>query len=384
LRYERDGRERWHGLGPLSLFSLKEARERAQEARRKLYDGIDPIDAKKAAKTARALEAAKSKTFKQCADDFFLSNRDSWRSVKWSKQFGFELGRYAYPILGALPVAAVDTGLVLKVLEQQVEAGRGLPAGTFWLTRNKVASRVRGRIEAVLDFATVRGYRAGDNPARWDHLKHALAKKTNGNGDSHHAALPYKDLPEFMLELRQREGVAERALEFAILTAARTGEVLGATWSEIDVAAKTWIIPAERMKATKEHRVPLSERAVELLRKLPREDGNDHIFIGPSKGGGLRDAALFHLLRRMGREGITVHGMRSTFRDWAAETTSYPNHVVEQALAHSIGNAVEAAYRRGDLFKKRVALMDGWARYCTAAPKAAGANVVALRGGVER
>jgi integrase len=378
LRYERNKKERWMGLGPLHTFGLSEARERARKARQQLFDGIDPLEQRRQEKTARALEAAKSKTFHQCADDYFLTNRDSWKSLKWAKQFSLELNRYAYPIIGALPVSAVDTGLVLKVLEQRVEAARGLPAGTFWLTRNKLASRVRGRIEAILDFATVRGYRTGDNPARWTHLKHALGKKA-ANGNRHHAALPYKDLPEFLVELRQLEGVAARALEFTILTAARTGEALGATWPEIDLNAKTWTIPAERMKATKEHRVPLSDRAVELLSALPREQGNSFVFIGAGKGSGLSKDAMPAVLQRLGREGITVHGFRSTFRDWAAEQTSYPNHVVEMALAHTIGNAVEAAYRRGDLFKKRIALMEAWSRYCSS-PAATGANVVVLRG----
>jgi hypothetical protein len=202
LRYERDRHERMMGLGPLHTFGLSEARERARKVRQLIYDGINPLDQKKAEKAARALEAAKSKTFKECADDFFVANRDSWRSVKWAKQFGFELGRYAYPVVGNLSIADIDTGLVLRVLEQQVPAARGLPAGTFWLTRNRLASRVRGRIEQILDWSTVRGYRTGDNPARWTHLKHALGKKA-ANGDNHHAALPYADSPRRCIDAKR-------------------------------------------------------------------------------------------------------------------------------------------------------------------------------------
>jgi integrase len=257
-------------------------------------------------------------------------------------------------------VAAIDTGLVLKCIEP------------IWQQKTETASRVRGRIESVLDWATVRGYRTGDNPARWKgHLAEVLPARSQIQKPNHHAALPFAEVPEFVAALTKREGVAARALEFTILTAARTGEVIGARWEEIDTAAKLWTVPAGRIKGGREHRVPLSDRVLDVLRALPTERGNDFVFIGPNM-------ALAAVLKRMARDDITVHGFRSTFRDWAAERTNYPNHVVEMALAHVVGNKVEAAYRRGDLFDKRRRLMGEWARYCTT-PLAKGNNVVAIR-----
>ena len=238
---------------------------------------------------------------------------------------------------------------------------------------------MRGRIEAVLDWATVRGYRSGDNPARWKgHLDQVLPRRGQVAKVKHHAALGYADLPAFMRQLAQREGTAARALEFGILTIARTGEVIGAELGEI--RDNIWTIPAGRMKAGREHRVPLSARAVELLGSLPTEEGNRHVFIGPRAGSGLSSTSLTAVLRRMGRRDVTVHGFRSTFRDWAAEQTNYPNHVVEMALAHVVGDKVEAAYRRGDLLAKRRQLAESWARYCMN-PAPAG-DVVPMRKGV--
>ena len=267
--------------------------------------------------------------------------------------------------IGKLSVADIDTGQVLRVLEP------------IWQEKTETANRVRGRIESVLDWATVRGYRTGTNPARWrGHLGEVLPAPSQITKIEHHPALPYADLPEFMSALSEREGVAARALEFTILTAARTGEAIGAQWSEIDVDAKVWTVPAGRMKASKEHRVPLSDRAVEILQALPREKGNPFVFIGP-RANGLSNMAMASVLKRMERTDITVHGFRSSFRDWAAERTNYANHVVEQALAHVIGNKVEAAYRRGDLFDRRQRLMDDWARFCTTETK--DADVVPLK-----
>jgi integrase len=229
-----------------------------------------------------------------------------------------------------------------------------------------------------LAWATVRGYRAGDNPARWrGHLSEALPARNGIAKVEHHAALPYAELPAFMADLRIREGVAAQALEFTILTAARTGEVIGARWDEIDLEAGVWTVPAGRMKAGKEHKTPLSPRAVELLKDLYREDGNDFVFIGSQAGSGLSNMAMTTVLRRMGRGDITVHGFRSSFRDWAAERTNFPNHVVEMALAHVVGDKVEAAYRRGDLFAKRAQLMAAWAKYCDA-PAPVGVKVVPM------
>jgi integrase len=268
---------------------------------------------------------------------------------------------------------------VLKVLEQKVDAERGYPAGPLWQARPETASRLRGRIEAVLSWATVRGYRTGDNPARWrGHLSEALPAR-NGSKVEHHAALPYAELPAFMAELSQREGVAAQALAFTILTAARTAETIGAQWPECDLDAGVWTVPAGRMKGGKEHRVPLAPQVIELLAGLYREDGNAHVFIGSQPGSGLSNMAMTTVLRRMGRGDITVHGTaRSAFRDWAAERTNFPREVAEMALAHVVGDKVEAAYRRGDLFAKRKALMEAWAKYCkTSAPT--GDKVVPMR-----
>jgi integrase len=360
LRYERAGRERAMGLGPIKDFTLEEARERARRARQLLHDGIDPIEARKEERARKeseqALSVAAHVTFKECSEQYFKFHSLKWKNAKHAAQFLSTLKMYAYPALGNVPVAAVDKALVLKTIEP------------IWYTKTETASRVRGRIEAVLDFAKVRGYRTGDNPASWDgNLVHALPARSAITKVAHHAALPYAELPDLMLELVGREGIAARALEFTILTAARTGEIVGASWLEVDLGAKLWTIPAERMKSGKEHRVPLSGRAIKLLQALPRE--SDFVFPGASKGSALSNMAMAELLKRMNRLNITVHGFRSTFRDWAAETTNHPNHVVEMALAHIIGNKVEASYRRGDLFGKRANLMNAWARFCTTKPQ---------------
>jgi integrase len=261
-------------------------------------------------------------------------------------------------------VGSVDTPAVLRVLEQHVDEERGSPAGQFWASRPTTANRVRGRIESVLDWATVRGHRTGDNPARWkSHLDQVLPGRGQIAKVEHHPALPYSELSALTAALALRPGTAARALHFLILTAARTGEVIGARWSEVDLKNKVWTIPAGRMKMRREHRVPLSPAAVALLRSLPTEDHNDFVFIGSGSGSGLSDMAMAAVLRRMGHTSITVHGFRSTFRDWAAEVSAFPNHVVEMALAHAIGDKVEAAYRRGDLFEKRRKLMAAWAEF---------------------
>jgi integrase len=385
LRYERDGRERFMGLGPVHTFSLDEARERAKQARQQLIDGIDPIDAREAAKVASkaASKAAKERavTFAKAAQDYFDLNEKTWRNPKHRAQFIGSLKAYAFPIIGALPVADIERPHVLEVLEQPVKAKRGYPAGTFWTSRSETASRVRGRVEAVLDWSAVRGHRKGENPARWaGNLEHAgLPARSDVE---HHPALAFGEIAGFMAELREREGVAAQALQFLIYTAARTNEVIGATWDEFDLDKGVWVIPAGRMKAKREHRVPLSPAAVELLRGLYHKSGNKHVFIGSQAGAGLSNMAMAAVLERMKRKDITVHGFRSAFRDWCAETTAYPNHVVEMALAHTIGDKVEAAYRRGDLFDKRKKLMAAWADYCCSPPakQKKGANVVSLRG----
>lgn len=352
LRYERGGRERWMGLGPLHTIDLQEARERARRARQQLLDGIDPLEARSAARAASALAAAKAITFEAAAQSYFDAHERSWKNAKHRAQFLSTMTAYVYPKIGKLSVAAIDTGLVLKCIEP------------IWADKTETANRVRGRIEFVLDWATVRGYRTGDNPARWKgHLAEALPARDKIQKTEHHAALSFDELPAFGAELKRREGTAARALEFLILTAARTGEVIGATWDEIDLKTKVWTVPAGRIKGGKEHRVPLSEQALEILRLLPTEKDNPFVFIGSSQGTGLSNMAMAAVLKRMGRTDITVHGFRSTFRDWAAERTNYPNHVVEMALAHVVGDKVEAAYRRGDLFDKRRRLMADWGKF---------------------
>jgi integrase len=367
LRYERNGRERMMGLGPVGDFTLDEARERARKARQLLKDGIDPLDARKAERsrqaTEAALAAAKNKTFREAAEQYFKFHSPKWTNAKHAAQFLSTLAMHAYPVLGKLPVAAIDKTLVLKVIQP------------IWQDKNPTASRVRNRIENVLDYAKVQGWREGDNPAAWEgNLEHALPAP--GGQVKHHAALPFTQAHDFVVQLHKREGVSARALEFLILTATRTSEITGARWSEIDLKAKLWTIPAVRMKAKKEHRVPLSARAIEILKSLPRE--SDFVFPGGRKGTAMGGTAIVELLKRMGRADVTVHGFRSTFRDWAAETTTYDNFVVEMALAHKIGNAVEAAYRRGDLFNKRTHLMADWAKYCLSRPVDKADNVTPI------
>lgn len=367
FRYERSGSEKMMGLGSALDFTLEEARERAREARRALADGRDPLAEKRAANAANAALAARTITFETAAQTYYELHEGQWKNRKHAAQFLSTLRQYVFPAVGRLSVADISTSDVLRVLEP------------IWLTKTETASRVRGRMEKVFAWATVRGYRTGDNPARWSgHLKEALPARTRIAPVKHHKALRYVKLPAFMQALREREGVAARALEFLILTAARTSEVTGARWNEIDWDARVWTVPAERMKAGKLHRVPLSDRAIELLQKLPREKGNAYIFAGGRKGTSISNMAMDAVRRRMEREDFTVHGFRSTFRDWAAERTAYPNHVAEMALAHTIGNKVEAAYRRGDLFEKRQRMMGEWADYC-ASPYGGAASIVPIR-----
>jgi integrase len=380
-RFELAGAAHWMGLGRVAAFTLEEARKRNKAVSQQLADGIDPLAAKRAAKAAQAVVAAKTLTFKQCAEQYITAHRDEWRNGKHGAQWSSTLATYAYPLIGQLPVAEIDTPLVLRVLEQRVKAERGYPAGPLWMARRETASRLRGRIESILGWSTVRGYRTGDNPAKWkDHLAEALPNGRQAGRVEHHPALPYAELPAFMVALKTREGIAARALQFLILSAARTGEVIGARWSEIDFAEKTWTVPAGRMKGGREHRVALSPQAIALLNDLPRED-NEFVFIGSQRGEGLSNMSLTAVLRRMGLGDITVHGFRSTFRDWAAERTNYPSEVAEMALAHAVSDKVEAAYRRGDMLGKRHRLAADWAKYCESPPVASGASVTPIRRG---
>ena len=382
-RYTLNKRVREMGLGSLTLYGLAEARALALDARRLRHQGIDPIEARRAAKAQARLDAAKAITFQQCADSYIKERRSAWRNGKHAAQWETTVRTYAYPVIGSLPVQAIDTALVLKVLKQHVKAERGEQARPFWQVRSTTAARLRGRIEAVLDWANAHEYRQNENPARWrGHLDKLLPARSRLEV-RHFPALPYRELPGFMADLRRRDGTSARALEFTIATAGRAGEVIGARWLEIDLVEKVWTVPAERMKSGKTHRVPLSTGALAVLREMqalrPAGDADGYVFPGRKPGRSLDKMAMTDLLERMGRADITVHGFRSTFRDWAAERTSYPNHVVEQALAHVIGNAVEAAYRRGDMFEKRRRLMQQWATFCATEPTAH-IKVVSLQG----
>ena len=374
-RFMLAGKSREMGLGALADVSLSDARAAAAEARKLVKSGIDPIGQREAdreaARLAAALAAAKAMTFKECAERFIDAHKAGWKNEKHRTQWPNTLRDYAYPVFGELPVQDVDLPMVLKVLEP------------IWNEKTETASRVRGRIEAVLDWATVRGYRKGDNPARWrGQLSHLLAAPSKVQKVEHHAALPYVEIGAFMAALHKRDAIAARALEFTILTAARTGEVIGATWGEIDLNAATWTIPGERMKAGREHRVPLSNRAFEILSEMAKSrvsDAGDAPVFPSARGNPLSNMAMTMLLRRMERGDLTAHGFRSSFRDWAAERTAYPNEVVEMALAHTVGNKVEAAYRRGDLFEKRGRLMADWATFCNTKPAKSSATVVPMR-----
>ena len=361
LRYMVAGKPFGMGLGPTHTVSLAEARQKALEARKLLIDGINPLAAKKQNQIAAALAAAKMMTFDQCAKAYILAHKAGWKNAKHGDQWTNTLNTYASPVFGHLPVAEIDTGLVVKCL------------APIWESKTETASRVRGRIESVLGWATTSGYRTGENPARWKgHLENLLATISKTSRTKNHPSLPWQHIGAFMSALRAREGVSARAIEFAILTASRSGEVRGARWAEFDMAGKLWTIPAERMKAKREHQVPLSDAALAVLESMPKNC--DVVFAG-TKGQPLSDMSLTAVIRRMNGdakpvwadangEGITVHGFRSTFRMWAAETTNYPREVAEHALAHQLPNAVERAYQRGSQFAKRVALMAEWAVYC--------------------
>ena len=339
------------GLGSFGDISLEAAREQASEYRKLLKQGLNPLAEKRKIERELHLSVAKSMTFAECAAAYIDINRHGWKNPKHAQQWSNTLKQYAYPAIGKLPVAEVDTALVVKCLEG------------IWTSKNETASRLRGRIETVLDWATVSKYREGENPARWrGHLDKILPKPSKVQNVEHHAALPYTDISEFIVKLRNQQGIAARCLEFTILTAARTNESIGATWDEIDVISQTWTIPVERMKANKPHRVPLSSRALAIVQEMSLLKTNEFVFPGLKRG--LSNMAMLQLLKRMGLPELTVHGFRSSFRDWAAETTHYPNEVVEMALAHTIKNQAEAAYRRGDLMEKRSQLMADWTRYC--------------------
>jgi integrase len=350
------------GLGSARDVSLAQARAKASEARRQLTEGVDPLAAREGRRNDEQRRKAGTIGFSECAKKYIAAHRASWRNDKHAEQWQNTLDTYASPVIGELAVGDVDTALVLRVLEP------------IWATKPETASRLRGRIEHILDYARVRGYRAGENPARWrGHLDKLLPSALNRKNRKHHAALPYDEIGAFLEQVRTQEGTAARALQFTILTAARTQEVIGVRPEEIDAEKALWTIPAGRMKAGREHRVPLTPQA---LRLLESQASGAFVFCGMKEGAPLSNMAMLELLRRMGRDDLTVHGFRSTFRDWAAECTAYPGEVCEMALAHAISDKAEAAYRRGDLFEKRRRLMADWAKYCDT-PKGS-AQVVAL------
>lgn len=372
LRYELHGRERMMGLGSAQYFSLAQARERAREARRQLADGKDPLITKRAEKAAAKLAADRRLTFREAAQQYYTQHLPGWRSVMHAKQWMRSLEVYAFPIIGNMDIADITTADVLRVVQPH------------WQSRTVSIDRCRNRIESVIAWATVSGYRPlGPNPAAWrNHLDKVLVAVKKVAKVQHHPALPHAEVPTFMQALRLQQGTAARALEFAVLTAARSGEVLGAQWSEIDLGNKVWVVPAERMKREREHVVPLSAQAIALLRDLPHEAGNEHVFIGAKAGAGLSAMAFFRLLRRMGRGDITAHGMRAAFSTFASEETNHAPHTIEVSLAHSIGSQTEQAYKRGTpLFKKRVALMSDWSRFCSKPVAKAADNVVTFHGG---
>ena len=368
-RFMLNGRAREMGLGPVHTITLAEARERATQARKLRLDGVDPIERRRSERAAQRVAGAMAMSFRQCGDAFIASHGTGWGALH-RRQWTNSLAQHVYPVIGDVRVQDIDTALVMKVVEP------------LWRSIPETAYRIRGRIEAVLDWAKVLRYRTGENPARWrGHLDKLLPARSKVRKVEHHAALPYAELPRFMAALREQEGIAARALEFIILTAARTGETRFARWSEFNLLDKTWTVPDRRMKSGKEHRVPLCERTLAILQGMQahRHADDGFVFPGSKVSRPLADTVLLRLLQRMGRADLTTHGFRSSFRDWAAEQTHFPSEVVEMALAHTVGSKVEVAYRRTDMFNKRRKLMDAWAEFLSLAPASEG-KVVALRG----
>ena len=364
LRLMIAGKRRELGLGGFPDVPLADARRRAREEREKVSKGIDPVAEKQAAAASLKEARARAITFEAAAKKYIEAHESTWRNAKHAEQWRNTLAS-TYPDIGSIDVSKIGLPEVLKVLEP------------IWKTKTETASRLRGRIQVVLDWAAVRGHRDGANPARWKgHLDQILPAPAKLNRIEHYPAVPVDQVGQFMADLRQQSGNGARALEFVILTAARSGEVRGATWNEIDLDAAVWTVPGERMKAGRTHRVPLSEDALKLLKALPRIADVPYVFPAP-RGGLLSDMSLVAVMRRMGMEAVP-HGFRSTFRDWASERTNHPRDVAEMALAHAIGDKVEAAYRRGDLFEKRRRMMSEWASFCGIVEPAAG-KVVPLR-----
>jgi integrase len=367
-RYQLHDEEHYYGIGSAFVFDLAKARERNKKVSELLADKIDPLAAKRADRAQKAAQAARAISFGECAEEYYKTNSPTWTHrahvAQWSASI---LGRTlrGKPVkndycraLRSLPVATIDTPIVLSVLKPH------------WHQKPATMGRVRSRIENVLDWAKAAGYRSGDNSASWEIIKQLLPPPSRVRKPEHFEALHYNDLPAFMIELRKRQGSAARALEFLIHTATRTNETLNAVWPELNLDERVWTIPAERMKAERDHLVPLSDEAVELLRNLPREEGSDLVFIGQQPGKPLSDAAMRGVMQRMGLTAVP-HGFRSTFSDWAHERTGHSSHAIEISLAHSVGSEAERAYRRGPMFDKRRKLMEAWATYCLSPPAAA-------------
>jgi len=364
FRFAINGKRREMGLGAVHTISLKDARAKAAELRKLVYEGRDPIAERDAQKAALAAATAKRVTFDECAASYSRAHSPKW-SAKHAYQWSSAMTRFASPVLGKLPVDVIDVGLVVKVLEP------------IWHERPETASRLRAGIESVLAWASVRGFRQGDNPARWsNHLEELLPSRREILPVEHFAALAFREVPGLMAKLRERSGVTERAFELLVLCASRSGEILGARWDEVDLAERVWTVPAERMKGRREHRVPLCDRAIAILEEMKLCRRNEFVFPSERREN-LGESPMRELLKRLGYKA-TIHGMRSAFRDWTAERTNFPREVCEAALAHAIPSAVEAAYRRTDLFEKRRRLTDAWAEYCSK-PTTTSATVTPLR-----
>ena len=377
FRYMIDGRAREMGLGPAAgkyPVSLAQARDKARQIHDQLRAGIDPLDAKDAKRAARKAEQAKAAlkhTFKECSDQYIAEHEKAWSSSHRESWAG-TLRDHVHPMIGHLPVDAIEVGHVIPLLK------------SIWGVMPETASRVRGRIETILDFASSHGWRTSENPARWARLRFVLPKKSKIKPIEHHPALAWADLPAAMAKLLDQTTVAARALRFLVLTAARSGEVRYATWGEVDSKNKLWVIPASRMKARKEHRVPLSDAALAILAAImPEKPTPDAlVFQGARHGSPVSDVAMTRALVAATGGDCAVHGLRSTFRDWCGEATNYPREVAEAALAHAVGNAVEASYARSDLLAKRAKLMDAWGSFATTpyAASVEGSNVLPMHG----
>jgi integrase len=373
LRYQLHGVTHWMGLGSALLgdgIPLNVAREKAKAARAKLYDKIDPLQQRRAERAAAQVAALKQLTFAEAAGEYIRQNESGWRNARHRQQWHQTLRQYAFPVIGNLPIDQIDTPLVLRVLERD----------RLWHQKTATASRLRGRIESILDWAKARGYRSGDNPASWDVIGQVLPNHKTFAKPVHHRALPYQHVPAFIARLQAHQTVAAKALLFTILTSSRTQESVGARWSEISLKERVWTVPAGRMKGGAEHKVLLAPEAIELLRQLPRDgDGDGYLFIGSRAGMPLNAKALHRALARMKVDAVP-HGFRSSFSDWAHECTQHANHAIEISLAHKVGNDAEQAYRRGPMIAKRARLMADWARFCCTPPSAVSDNVVALVG----